>query len=148
MSAVAACASAAAAAGYALIVTIEDQTVTNAFSVSAASAGIRLTREGQFQTGFDDLSLNPVYDDVGGNQWADRESAQAGDAFEAMLETTTGTLSNGTADSWLALSTTRSWDVGQNGSGSKTFTGTLKIRRGGVIKDTAAISMTATVTPV
>lgn len=148
MSAVAACASAAAAAGYMIIVTIEDQTVTNYFSINAASVGIRLTRDGQFQTGYDDSSLFPVYEDLGGNQWADKESPKVGDNFEAMLETISGTLSTGTADSWLALSTTRTWDIGQNGFGTKEFTGTLKIRRNGVIKDTAAISMTATVTPV
>lgn len=148
MSAVAACAAAAAGAGFQLIVTISNQTVGPAFSTSASSVGIRLTRGGQYHVGDSSSSLTPTYSDIGGNEWVNQESATVGDAFEAMLETSSGTLSSGTADSWLALSSTRSWEVSQNGVGTKTFTGTLKIRRGSTVMDTAAISLTATVTPV
>lgn len=144
MSAVAACAAAAAGAGYAIIVTISDQTV-NAVGASAASAGVKITSGGQYQTGDSSTGLSPSYSDVGGAEWSDRESPTVGNVFEVMLETGVGTVSNGTVDTWLALSSDRSWDVGQNGAGAKSFSGTLKIRRGATVLDTAAITLTATV---
>jgi hypothetical protein len=149
MTAIIAAAGAAAAGGRLPIVTISNQTMSGTnFGGGAASAGVRLTRGGQYHFGFSNTNLNPDYTDVGGNEWSDIESPTVGDSYEARLVTTTGTLSSGTADSWLALSSTRSWDVSQNGLGTKVFTGTLEIRVGGVTKDTASISLTADVSSV
>lgn len=127
-------------------VRIDDQTVSNIFATVAASAGIKLTRGGQFQSGYDDNDAAPVYVDIGGAQWASTESVAVGDAFECRLDTTTGSLQTGTANAWLAMTSDREFACWIVGNGVAVFTGTLSIRRvGGSVLDTAAISLTATV---
>ena len=137
--------STSAAAG-SILVTISDQTVANIFTLapSTASAGVKLTRGGQYQTGYNDNGASPDYVDVGGSEWASVESASVGDAYECRMVTGTGTTSAGTRDTWLAMTSDREWTVVQSGNGTKAFTGTLEIRiASGATLDTAAISLTA-----
>jgi len=84
----------------------------------------------------------------GGDQgdWITPRSA-AGGNYEARWTNTSGTLSSGTAGSWQALSSTRTWAVSQSGVGSKTCTGDLEIRRTAdtVVVATKSITLTAQV---
>ena len=128
------------------VVTISDQTVANIFTIdpSTASAGVKLTRGGQYHTGYNDAGASPSYADVGGSEWAAVESASVGDAYECRMVTGTGTTTTGTRDSWLAMTSDREWTVVQSGNGTKAFTGTLEIRlAAGSTLDSAAISLTA-----
>jgi hypothetical protein len=67
-------------------------------------------------------------------------------AYEARWTNTSGTLSYGTADTWLALSTTRSWGVQKSSPvGIKSCSGTLEIREAasGTVLDSASVTLEA-----
>lgn len=67
--------------------------------------------------------------------------------YEARATITSGTLTSGTAGSWLNLGTTRSWNVQQSGVGEKACTFTLEIRRAsdGEVLDSAPVTIQAIV---
>lgn len=142
MSAITAAAGAAAGAN-SLIVTISDQTKVGNGGGGSCSAGIKVLRNGQYHAGASNSSTSPTYTDVGGLEWASRESTAVGDSYDVRMVTVSGTLTVGTADTWQALSTDREYNVSVVGIGSQLFTGTLQIRRGATTLDTAAISLTA-----
>lgn len=125
-------------------VTVGDHSVANTPAGTPASAGIKVLRNGQIHTGNNSFGLSPAYSDVGGGEWAEPESATVGDTYEVRMVTVSGTLSSGTADSWLALTSDREFNVQQTSNGSKAFSGTLEIRRNGVVLDSGSISLTAT----
>ena len=143
MSAIAA-ASGAAAGANSLIVLISNQTkIGNAGGGGSCSAGVKVLRNGQYHAGSHNSSTNPTYADVGGLEWASRESTAVGDSYDVRMVTVSGTLTVGTADTWQALLTDREYNVSVAGLGAKIFEGTLQIRRGSTTLDTAAISLTA-----
>ena len=76
--------------------------------------------------------------------------AAAGAAYEARVTIISGTLTSGTSGSWLALSTTRTWTRARtiDVAGTDTCEFTLEIRQaaGGLVLDTATITLNATVT--
>lgn len=71
----------------------------------------------------------------------------AGAAYDCRMTTVSGTVSPGSAatGSWLSLGSDRSWNVQIAVVGTKTYVGTLEIRRAsdGVVLDTATITLTA-----
>lgn len=71
----------------------------------------------------------------------------AAPAYEVFVTVTAGTLSTGTAGSWLPLSSTQTWTVLQTSIGGKSATISVQIRKVGTttILTTASISMTAEV---
>jgi len=132
------------------VVLIGDQSPTGSrTSNGPCSAGIKLTRGGQFHTGFSNSSTTPTFSDVGGNQWSDNEFAAVGDDFECRFDVSSGTLQTGTANTWLAMTSDREWTVSVGGFGASVVLGTLRIRvvGAGSDSDTAAITMTASATP-
>ncbi|MDZ7355865.1 MAG: hypothetical protein ONB55_22320 [candidate division KSB1 bacterium] len=64
---------------------------------------------------------------ISANQWIVPRSA-AGANYEARATVTSGTLMSGTTGTWLALSTSRSWDVQAVAPGSVEATITVEIR--------------------
>lgn len=71
----------------------------------------------------------------------------ASDSYEARATVTSGSLTSGTAGSWLGLGTQRVWTLTQNsaGTGPATCVFTLEIRRASdsVVLDTATITLQA-----
>lgn len=67
--------------------------------------------------------------------------------FEARVTVTSGSLSSGTAGSWLSLATTREWQRNQTTIGTSSVQFTIEIRRAsdGVVVDSATINMSASV---
>ena len=126
-------------------VTISDQTKIASNPSGQCSAGIKIERGGKYYAGTNNSTLNPTYADVGGNEWSSEESATVGDDFECRLDTSTGSLTVGTADTWLAMTSDREFKVYASNPSSAAFTGTLRIREVGssVDLDTAAIQLSA-----
>ena len=116
-------------------VTISDTTVSSV-SVSAATSTYQLEADGDIGR-----YVNAVYTDLG--DWISPPGA-AGDAYEAKMTTISGSLSSGTAGSWLALGTLREWTRASM-SGTQTYVGTLEIRRAsdGTVLDSATITLQA-----
>lgn len=71
----------------------------------------------------------------------------AGAGYDARFTITSGTLSTGTAGTWLNLGTTRSWTRSRSALGISAVTGTMEIRDAGtlVVLATATITLTAEV---
>lgn len=65
--------------------------------------------------------------------------------YEARVTVTSGSLTSGTTGTWLALSTSRQWEVSRATTGSSNVTFTLEIRRAsdGTVLDTATITLAA-----
>lgn len=87
-----------------------------------SSAGVKMTNSGKWQSGLGGGS-SPSYSDVDALEWADPESASIGDDYHCRLVTSSGTLSTGTADSWLALTSDREFTVVE----TRDFSGTMEI---------------------
>ena len=106
-------------------------------------AGYRLNTNGKAQTS---TGIAESYSDVTG-EWLRSGSASA---FECRATLNSGTLFSGTTGSWLALTSTRQWDVKytSNLAGSSTADLTVEIRRvgGTVVSDSATILLEAEVT--
>lgn len=82
------------------------------------------------------------------DEWVDIQTIGIGGGYEVQLTTVSGTLSSGTADSWLAGSTDRDFVVEQLTAGHKSFSGTLKIRETGMGPETTSdITFALTVVP-
>lgn len=113
---------------------------------STMTVVLRVRRDGVLLTGIGtggNINYVPEPD-----EWVDTQTIGIGDGYEVQLTTVSGTLSNGTADSWLALSTDRDFMVEQLTSGHKSFSGTLKIRETGMGPETTSdITLSATVLP-
>ena len=102
-----------------------------------AQAGIRLNRDGTYDT--DDATGNWT---LGSGYWIDPATATIGDDYEARMTADAGTIDSGTTGSWLALSSTRTWQESNTGLVAEIFEGTLEIRRAsdGVVVSTTDIA--------
>ncbi len=107
-----------------------------------AYAGYRLNTNGKAQTS---TGIAGTYNDVSG-EWLRSGVASA---FEVQATLNSGTLFSGTTGSWLALSSTRQWDVKytSNLAGSQAADLTIEIRRvgGSVVLDSASVLLEAEV---
>lgn len=95
-----------------------------------SAAGVRIKRDGNVSVTFNDGGAALSYvADVGGspNQWADPPSATIGDAYHVRMLTTSGTLTAGTADSWLALTSDRTFENTQTFLGTLEWVGVMQI---------------------
>lgn len=129
-------------------VALTDHTVTGTgtASVDIASATFRLKLDGTAEMvetdGLGGSTTTPI-----SGEWL--LSGSASD-YQARMTTVSGTLSSGTAGSWLALSSTRDWVKSRlNPAGSVSYVGTLEIS---LIADSipivsATITLTANVNP-
>lgn len=122
------------------------ETATNA-SNGPCSAGVKVQRSGQLQTGNNFNSLSPTYSNVAG-EWADPVSGNPGDYYHARMVYGSGIhLTVGTEDTWQALTSDREYNVQANvGAGSGTFNGTLQISSDGGSTVDVSCSVTLQVT--
>lgn len=129
--------------GAAFSVTLSNRTVTDdETSPANAMAGFRLGTDGKIYVA--QQSGNSNYAEVVGAEWLDPKDAAEADNYEAFWTTTSGTLSSGTAGSWVGLETDQTWTRDRNVDtpGTTTCIGTLEIRR----KGTSSSLATATIT--
>lgn len=124
---------------------LENHTLT-AYAINAdTAAAIRLTADGVFQT----LEMNFGYGDYvdDNNEWAVNRSTGVGSGFQAKLTRATGSNpTSGTMDSWLALSSTRTWRWDVPIGSTSTFTGALRVRPASADSATASSNISITVT--
>lgn len=66
------------------------------------------------------------------------------DLFEARATLNTGALSSGSVNTWLPLSTTRSWQTSQSGEGVQTANLSIQIRRASDVTVVASATVTVT----
>ena len=102
-----------------------------------ATSGYRLGSTGDVSE-----NRNASYLDIG--DWVSPKSAAPG-TYECRVTVTSGTLSTGTAGSWLALTSNREWTVFRNTSGSKACTFTVEIRQGVTTLASCTVTITASV---
>lgn len=124
-----------------VVIAITDQFVSVVSGgTSAATAGYRLLSNGKVQ-----VTVGSTWTDA--EQWCTPTSV-SGD-YEALVTVTSGTLSSGTAGSWLALSSNREWTRVANVPQYQTCEFTVQIRKIGTstVLDTATITLEADATP-
>lgn len=109
------------------------------FRPSVASAAIRLLSDGTLMTRAS--HSNAPFGAVS-NEWANPKQNLLGTQYEARLTKTSGTTPSGSLlGAWLSLGSTLTWDL-QSASRAD-FTGTLEIRQGTNVIDSAAINLNA-----
>lgn len=127
-----------------LVVTLAGGSYTDTeLDPGTAICGIRLAADGT-ATNVRNAQGNQAIS----GEWARPIDAGNGALYEARVTVTSGTLTNGTTGSWLALSSQRDWDVQRSTVGSKACTFTLEIRRvsDSVVVASASYTITATIT--
>jgi hypothetical protein len=122
-----------------VVISISDEFIgALEFSPNTAVAGYRLNSNGDVE------SINNAFPITLG-QWCTPTSA-AGN-YEARVTVTFGTLTSGSAGVWLALSSTRTWELEQSAQGFVQCIFTVEIRRIGTttVLDSASIELSAEV---
>jgi hypothetical protein len=123
------------------VIAISNQTINDTTGASrAATAGYRLTSGGQVQS-----QINATFAFL--EQWC-VPAAQAGN-YEARVTVTSGSLSTGTAGSWLALTSNQTWTRTASIGSANTCVFTVEIRQVGTttVLDSATITLEADATP-
>lgn len=122
------------------LITISNQSITDATGGSrSATAGYRLTSGGNAQS-----QINLTFTTL--EQWC-TPTSQASN-YEVLVTVTSGSLSTGTAGSWLALSSTQTWTRTATIGTANTCVFTVEIRRVGTstVLDSATITLEADAT--
>lgn len=123
-----------------VVISISDQYVVDFTGGGrAATAGYRLTSTGSAQ-----VLVDTTFTTV--ETWC-TPTSQASN-YEALVTVTTGTLSSGTAGSWVALSSTQTWTRTASIGSSQFCQFTVQIRKTGTttVLDTATITLEADAT--
>lgn len=109
--------------------------MVNAPSPASATASVTVNRNGSISVGASTLL------------WHVNGDSTIGDSYEVRLDLSSGSLDSGSSGAWLSLSTARAFSITQSSVGSKSASGTLRIRRAdtAVEQDTAPLSLSATV---
>jgi hypothetical protein len=118
------------------VVALADQAVSDINS-SIAEAFYSLESTGRVITFTTIDGINPVGD------WISPTSAAPG-SYEVRADVVVGTVSGSTTGSWLALSSSRQWNVQRLTSGFASATLTISIRLAGVTLATCTVSLEAT----
>lgn len=122
------------------LITISNQNITDATGGARnATAGYRLTSGGQAQS-----QINATFTTL--EQWC-TPTIEASN-YEVLVTVTSGSLSTGTAGSWLALSSNQTWTRTAVIGTSNTCVFTAEIRRVGTatVLDSATITLEADAT--
>lgn len=101
-------------------------------SPTAATAGIIFNSNGTYAAS----------DGAPSGNWFSPTTTGVGGSYEIRWTTTSGSLDSGTAGSWLALSSNRTFSITQSTPGNKTCVGTVEIRD----TATSTVQTTCTVT--
>jgi hypothetical protein len=124
------------AAGGGPQVTLAASYTVDSVNNPSATATFTLESDGDI---ISDVNGSPPVDE---GDWLSPKASAPG-SFECRMVTVSGTVSTGTVDSWLALSSDRTWTVSASGT-TKSFTGTLEIREGsGSVLDSATVTLSA-----
>jgi hypothetical protein len=93
----------------------------------------------------DVISITTDFGSVDEGDWVTPKSAAGStNTYQVLATVTSGSLSSGTAGTWLALSTTRSWTKTQASAGSSECVLTIQIRKGtGSVLTSATITLSA-----
>lgn len=113
---------------------------TEKISPTDATAGYKLLSNGIAQK----TSINGTYVSISG-EW--ETGGSPGSAYDAYVTVTSGSLSTGTAGSWVNLGTNRTWTRLRSGVGTSTCIFTVQIRDANTLTvlDSASITLTAVV---
>jgi hypothetical protein len=108
-----------------------------------ATGGGSQTATYRLESDGDVISITTDFGSVDRGDWITPKSAAPSD-YQVLATVTSGSLSSGTAGTWLALSTTRSWTRTQEFTGSSDCTLTIQIRKGtGSVLTSATITLSA-----
>lgn len=81
---------------------------------------------------------------VDAGDWIAPKAAAPG-TYEIMAHLESGSITTGTLDTWMALSSSRAWQIEQLVVGSTTAVLTISIRQGSTVLATGTVSLEATV---
>ena len=126
--------------GSGALIAITDRTITDGTGGARnATAGYRLTSGGQVQS-----QINLTFTTL--EQWCTPTTEASN--YEVLVTVTSGSLSTGTAGSWLALSSTQTWTRTATIGTANTCVFTVQIRRVGTstVLDSATITLEADAT--
>lgn len=127
-------------------VTLGSRTITHStLTPTNAVAAIQLRSDGAILIADTDAGLLVV----AGVEWLDPESTPEAANYESLWDSSVGSLSSGSEDTWESLATSRTYQKirTDNGAGTDTVTGTLKIRHAVTLAEVSAtITLNATVT--
>ena len=109
-------------------------------SPTDCTAGFRLGTDGKIYT----TVTSGIYTEAVGVQWLDPKDPVQADLYECLATVTSGTLTTGTAGSWLALTSDRTWtkDRTSDVAGTDTCIFTLAIRQIGTTNNLASATIT------
>jgi len=119
-----------------IVVEISDGTFSDLAFDSTASVFIRLNTDGTITK--DDGNLANYTD----TEWVSPTSTGIGSSYEVRATMTSGVTPVGTFNSWIALSTNRTWSLSRSNLGTTTSAFTLEIRDTATdtVQDSASIS--------
>ena len=119
-----------------IVVEISNGTFSDLAFDSTASVFIRLNSNGTISK--DDGSLGNYTD----TEWVSPTSTGIGSSYEVRATMTSGVTPSGTFNSWIALSTNRTWTLSRSNLGTTTSSFTLQIRDTATdtVQDSASIS--------
>lgn len=124
------------------VITLTDQNITG-LDATTAYAYYFLTSGGQVEQSTQAGGAGPTNIE----QWCTPTSAAS--SYEARVTVNSGSLTGGSgAGTWLPLSSTRNWYVSESVSGNSNiceFLVEIRLASTGVVKDSATITLTATV---
>ncbi|WP_287994291.1 hypothetical protein [Acidiphilium sp.] len=119
-------------------INIDDLTVVS-------SGGSSQTAIYTLESDGDIVSSTTSFGNVDRGDWIDPK-ASAPDDYEVRATIVSGSLSAGTAGSWLPLTSSRTWNVSRDFAGVSSCTLTIEIRKGsGSTLDSATVELTAEV---
>lgn len=145
------------ATSVAITLTAYDAAGGNSSGSGSAYAGVAAKRDGNIavDSGSYPGGAGPAGDytstnDVGGdpNEWADPPDTAVGDNYHVRMVTSSGSLTTGTADTWLALTQDRIFEVARGTVGSSTWTGKMQISEDGgstVLEESAEFTLEANI---
>lgn len=121
-------------------ITLQNEFI-GAFAIGeTAYAGYQLGNDGNIRSRSGNFSS--AYSSLG--SWIDPKNNMS--TYECRATLTSGTFNSGTAGSWLALSSTRTWEIQVNPVGFKETVFTIEIRKigGSTILDSASVTLQVT----
>ena len=114
------------------VITVPTRTITEQFVSGSATAGV------QFQSDGDIIATSGTPSGSLGD-WIDPKDSAPG-AYEIRATVTSGTLTSGTANTWQALTSSRTWSI--TGTNSRTSQIFFEIRDGaGTVLDDGTITL-------
>lgn len=118
--------------------------VTETIIAAPSAAGVRVNRNGSYQSGTGTGGTTVTYGDVAATAWVDPDGSTVGDAYHCRLVVSSGSLSVGTAGTWLALTSDRLFEVNTaTGDGFVGATMQISSDGGSTILETGSVNLTA-----